>query len=224
MTALALVAVMVLVLLNGFFVAAEYRARARRAAAALEPAGRGDRRREGTPHAHAARRHRAATWRPARSASRSRSLAIGCLGEPAIGRLLRGRRSGGPLSHGLAGRHRGHGRLPDHHVAAHRDRRAVPKLYAIEHAETIAMRISRPLRLFAKSSSARSPSSSSKSANGDPARAGHRQWRRVRARTRPRPTSSSASSPSRSSAASSTPARPGCSPASSTCTSSRRAR
>jgi CBS domain containing-hemolysin-like protein len=75
------------------------------------------------------------------------SIAIGALGEPAIEKLLR-KPLGGPLSHGLA--------VAIAVVVSYllitsaqsTVGEIVPKLYVIQHAEGVARRIARPLRFF----------------------------------------------------------------------------
>ena len=148
------------------------------------------------------------------------SIGIGALGEPVIADALEPM-LGGPFSHGVSVALSvmiAYLIITSAHIVAGE---LVPKLYAIDRAEGVARRLSRPLRFFrrlftpfivvltgvATGSCVRSASTPTLS----PRRAG-------------RPRSSRRSSPRATPAASSTPARPGCSPASSTCTSRRPAR
>jgi CBS domain containing-hemolysin-like protein len=142
MTALLLVAVFVLVLLNGFFVAAEFAlVRVRRSRLEEEAA-------EGGRRAKAARlvvnqlddmsRYLAAC----QLGITLTSLGIGFLGEPAIAELFHGP---GWLSLGLS--------IAIAYVittALHITiGEQVPKIFAIERSEAVAVRIARPLQLFA---------------------------------------------------------------------------
>jgi CBS domain containing-hemolysin-like protein len=75
------------------------------------------------------------------------SIAIGALGEPAIEKLLR-KPLGGPLSHGLAV---GIAVALAYLLITSAQStigEIVPKLYVIQHAEGVARRIARPLRMF----------------------------------------------------------------------------
>ena len=149
------------------------------------------------------------------------SIGIGALGEPVLAGLLEPL-FGGPLSHGIAvviSVTVAYLLITSAHIVAGE---LVPKLYVIDKAEGVARRLARPMRFFRRLftpfivvlTGDQRP---------DPARA-RRRPRRDRRRRAGRPRSSRRSSPSPTPAASSTRARPGCSPASSTCTSRRRAR
>ena len=123
MTALALVAVLVLVLLNGFFVAAEFalvRVRTSRIEELAEA---------GAPRARADARRLLDDMSRYLAACQVgitlTSLGIGFLGEPAIGHLFE--EAFGEDAPGWCRRRLLRARLPDHHVAAHHHRRADPE-------------------------------------------------------------------------------------------------
>ncbi len=141
MTALALALVVVLVLLNGFYVVAEYalvRSRRQR----LQPlADNGDKKAALVLRQLDDIDELISTSQVGVTLC---SIAIGAVGEPALARLLEGP-LGEPLSHGLA--------VVIAVVAAYLIVTSlhivvgeiVPKLYAIDHAEEIARRTARPL-------------------------------------------------------------------------------
>src|SRR3954454_21424384 len=142
MTALALAAVVVLVLLNGFYVIAEYalvRSRRQR----LEPlAEEGDKK-----AAHVLRQLEEIDEYISTSQVGVTlcSIAIGALGEPAIAGLLEDP-LGNVLSHGVAvviSVIVAYLLITSLHIVIGE---LVPKLYAIDHAESIAMVASRPLQ------------------------------------------------------------------------------
>ena len=142
MTALALLAVVVLILFNAFYVIAEY-ALVRSRRGRLQPlADEGDKRAMLVLRQLEEIDDYISTSQVGVTLC---SIAIGAIGEPAIAGLLEDP-LGGPLSHGLAvviavtvadlivtALHIVVGEL-------------VPKLYAIDHAEGIARRVARPLR------------------------------------------------------------------------------
>jgi CBS domain containing-hemolysin-like protein len=141
MTALALAAVVVLVLLNGFYVIAEYalvRSRRQR----LEPLVE-----EGDKKAALVVRQLDEIddfISTSQVGVTLCSIAIGALGEPAIAGLLEGP-LGGPLSHGVAVAISviiAYLLITSLHIVVGE---LVPKLYAIDHAESIARRAARPL-------------------------------------------------------------------------------
>ena len=143
MTALLLLAVLVLVLLNGFFVAAEFALVRVRRSRMEEDAE------EGQAGARLVlfllddlSRYLAAC----QLGITLTSLGIGFLGEPAIAELLHGEDGSGPLSYIVA--------LSIAYVittALHITiGEQIPKIYAIEKAENMARWIARPLRLFAQ--------------------------------------------------------------------------
>jgi CBS domain containing-hemolysin-like protein len=147
MTALALVAVVILILLNGFFVAAEFSLVRVRRSRIEEMAG-------------AERRGRATlTLTLLEDVSRYlaacqvgitfTSLGIGFLGEPAIGKIFENLFGDGvphwvstAVSVALA-----YLIATSLHITIGEQ---VPKIYSIERAEAVALRIARPLYLFAK--------------------------------------------------------------------------
>src|SRR3954454_10223669 len=142
MTALALAAVVVLVLLNGYYVIAEY-ALVRSRRGRLEPLSEGGNRR--------ARLVLRQLDEIDDYISTSQvgvtlcSIAIGALGEPAIARLLE-EPLGNVLSHGVAVAISvliAYLLITSLHIVVGE---LVPKLYAIDHAESIARRAARPLQ------------------------------------------------------------------------------
>jgi len=142
MTALALGAVVVLVLLNGFYVIAEY-ALVRSRRGRLEPlAEEGDRRARLVLHQLNAIDDYIGTSQVGVTLC---SIAIGALGEPAVAGLLEGP-LGGPLSHGIAvvvSVVIAYLLITSLHIVVGE---LVPKLYAIDHAESIARIAARPLQ------------------------------------------------------------------------------
>ncbi len=142
MTALALAAVLVLVLLNGFYVIAEY-ALVRSRRGRLQPlAEEGDKRAVIVLGQLEDIDDYISTSQVGVTLC---SIAIGAIGEPAIANLLEDP-LGGPLSHGLAvviAVTVAYLIVTSIHIVVGE---LVPKLYAIDHAESIAMRASRPLR------------------------------------------------------------------------------
>ena len=149
------------------------------------------------------------------------SIGIGALGEPVLAGLLEPL-FGGPLSHGIAtvlSVTVAYLLITSAHIVAGE---LVPKLYVIDKAEGVARRVARPMRFFRRLFTPfivvlTAISDRILRALGvDPDKIAQEGGRR--------PRSSRPSSPSPIRAASSTRARPGCSPASSTCTSRRRAR
>jgi CBS domain containing-hemolysin-like protein len=142
MTALALVAVVVLVLLNAFYVIAEY-ALVRSRRGRLEPlAEEGDKRAALVVRQLEEIDDYISTVQVGVTLC---SIAIGAVGEPALAKLLEDV-FGGPLSHGLS--------VVLSVIIAYLlitsvqvvVGELVPKLYAIDHAESIAVRCARPLR------------------------------------------------------------------------------
>src|SRR4051794_15339692 len=142
MTALALAAVVVLVLLNGFYVIAEYalvRSRRQR----LEPLVE-----DGDKKAALVVRQLDEIddfISTSQVGVTLCSIAIGAIGEPAIAGLLEGP-LGGPLSHGVAvviSVAVAYLIVTSLHIVVGE---LVPKLYAIDHAESIARRAARPMR------------------------------------------------------------------------------
>src|SRR3954453_20296049 len=142
MTAFALVAVFVLVLLNGFYVIAEY-ALVRSRRGRLEPlAEKGDRKAAAVIGQLDEIDDFISTSQVGVTLC---SIAIGALGEPAIAGLLE-EPLGKTLSHGLAvviSVVIAYLLITSLHIVVGE---LVPKLYAIDHAETIAMRAARPLQ------------------------------------------------------------------------------
>ena len=216
MTALLLSAVVVLIFVNGFFVAAEFALVRTKRAKLEEMAAAGDRRAKRVVHMLD---NLSEYLSACQFGITLASLGIGFLGEPAIAELVEPLFGG--LSHAVA--------VPlsiaiayilvtAGHITVGEQ---VPKIYAIVNAERVAKRIARPLDLF---NSVMRPfihllnaaSNAMLRPLGIHAEAGSRRARRRRRCAR--------SSPRRTPAASSTLARRGCSPASSTSTSSRRAR
>jgi CBS domain containing-hemolysin-like protein len=141
MTALALVAVFILVLLNGFYVIAEY-ALVRSRRGRLHPlAEEGDKRAVTVLKQLDEIDDYIGTSQVGVTLC---SIAIGAIGEPAIAGLLEDPLSG-PVAHGLAvviGVVIAYLVVTSVHIVIGE---LVPKLYAIDHAESIAMRASRPL-------------------------------------------------------------------------------
>src|SRR4051794_21881143 len=141
MTALQLFLVVVLVLLNGFYVIAEY-ALVRSRRGRLEPLAE-----EGDKRANPLLRQ-LEDIDDYISASQGGvtlcSIAIGALGEPAIAHLLEPL-LGGPLSHGLSvviSVVVAYLLITSLHIVIGE---LVPKLYAIDHAESVAQRCARAL-------------------------------------------------------------------------------
>jgi CBS domain containing-hemolysin-like protein len=147
-TALQLFLVVVLVLLNGFYVIAEY-ALVRSRRGRLEPLAE-----DGDKRAQLVIRqleHIDDYISASQVGVTLCSIAIGALGEPAIAHLLEGP-LGSPLSHGLAvviSVVIAYLLITSLHIVVGE---LVPKLYAIDHAESVARRCARPLhwsqRLF----------------------------------------------------------------------------
>ncbi|CAB4866203.1 unannotated protein [freshwater metagenome] len=144
MTALLLLAVLLLVLINGFFVAAEFalvRASPPRLHEAAEEGLRGAARAE-TQQKDLSRYLSACQFGITLA-----SLGIGFLGEPAVATLFEPL-FGGPLSHGAAvgiSIAIAYVLVTAVHVIAGEQ---VPKIFAIVRAETVARSVSRPLGLF----------------------------------------------------------------------------
>ena len=144
MTALLLVAVLVLVALNGFFVAAEFalvRARRSRVEVLEEEGSRGAQ--MSLRQIDEIDEYLAACQLGITLAS----IAIGFLGEPAIAKLLEPA-FGGLVSHGLAVAIAitiAYLITTSLHITIGEQ---VPKIYAITHAEGVAVRIARPLHWF----------------------------------------------------------------------------
>jgi CBS domain containing-hemolysin-like protein len=143
-TALFIILTVVLVLVNAFFVMAEYalvRSRRERLDALAEEGARGAR--LALQQLDDIGDYISACQIGITMAS----IAIGALGEPAIEKVLR-KPLGGPLSHGLA--------VAIAVIVAYllitsaqsTVGEIVPKLYVIQHAEGVARRIARPLRFF----------------------------------------------------------------------------
>jgi CBS domain containing-hemolysin-like protein len=146
MTALLLVAVLVLVLLNGFFVAAEFALVRVRRSRIEEEVENGDRRaRAVMPLLDDMSRYLAAC----QLGITLTSLGIGFLGEPAVASLIE-EALGESVPHGVS--------LAISFALAYLITTAlhitigeqVPKIYAIERAEATAKRIARPLQLFSR--------------------------------------------------------------------------
>ncbi|MEA2295056.1 MAG: magnesium and cobalt exporter, family, partial [Solirubrobacteraceae bacterium] len=141
MTAFALVAVVILVLLNGFYVIAEY-ALVRSRRGRLEPlAGEGDKRAQLVLRQLSAIDDYISTSQVGVTLC---SIAIGALGEPAIAKLLE-EPLGNTLSHELSvviSVVIAYLLITSLHIVVGE---LVPKLYAIDHAERIARRAARPL-------------------------------------------------------------------------------
>ncbi|HMS60813.1 MAG TPA: hemolysin family protein [Solirubrobacteraceae bacterium] len=144
MTALLIVAVLVLVLVNGFFVAAEF---------ALVRANRSrldDQAREGQRGAARAARQQedlSQYLSACQFGITLASLGIGFLGEPAVASLFEPL-LGGPLSHGASVAVSvaiAYVVVTAVHVVAGEQ---VPKIFAIVNAESVAQRVSRPLGWF----------------------------------------------------------------------------
>src|SRR3954454_15790619 len=142
MTALALAAVVVLVLLNGFYVIAEY-ALVRSRRGRLEPlAEKGDRKAAAVIGQLDEIDDFISTSQVGVTLC---SIAIGALGEPAIAGLLE-EPLGKTLSHGLAvviSVVIAYLLITSLHIVVGE---LVPKLYAIDHAESIARRAARPMQ------------------------------------------------------------------------------
>jgi CBS domain containing-hemolysin-like protein len=143
LTALLLIAVVALVLLNAFFVLAEYSlVRSRRAR--LETA-----RDEGSRGAALALdqlEHINEYISACQVGITLTSIGIGAVGEPAVAHLLEPP-LGGPLSHGVAvvvAVIVAYLLITSAHITVGE---LVPKIYAIEHAERLALRLARPLQL-----------------------------------------------------------------------------
>jgi CBS domain containing-hemolysin-like protein len=142
MTALALAAVLILVLLNGFYVIAEY-ALVRSRRGRLQPlAEEGDKRANVVLSQLDDIDDYISTSQVGVTLC---SIAIGAIGEPAIAHPLEDP-LGNPLSHGLAvviAVIIAYLIVTSIHIVVGE---LVPKLYAIDHAESIAMRAARPLQ------------------------------------------------------------------------------
>jgi CBS domain containing-hemolysin-like protein len=142
MTVLALLAVVVLVFLNGFYVIAEY-ALVRSRRGRVQPlAEEGDRRSQLVLRQLEDIDDYISTSQVGVTLC---SIAIGAIGEPAIAHLLEDP-LGDPLSHGLAvviSVAIAYLLITSLHIVVGE---LVPKLYAIDHAESIARRAARPLQ------------------------------------------------------------------------------
>jgi CBS domain containing-hemolysin-like protein len=144
LTALLLIAVVLLVLMNAFFVSGEY-ALVRSRRARLEAA-----RDEGLRGAHLAIHqieHINEYISTCQVGITLTSLGVGAVGEPTVADLL-DPVFGGPLSHGVAvvvSVVIAYLLITSAHITIGE---LVPKIYAIEHAEGLARRLARPLELF----------------------------------------------------------------------------
>lgn len=144
MTALLIAAVLVLVLVNGFFVAAEF-ALVRANRGRLEEQGREGRR--GAARAARQQEDLSQYLSACQFGITLASLGIGFLGEPAVATLFEPL-LGGPLSHGASVAVSvaiAYVVVTSIHVIAGEQ---VPKIFAIVNAESVAVRVARPLGWF----------------------------------------------------------------------------
>src|SRR3954454_13305050 len=146
MIALLLLAVLVLVLLNAFFVAAEFAlVRSRKAHLQTDAAGG----KKGAATAVAMMDDLSRYLSAAQVGITLTSLGLGFLGEPAIGRLLEDA-LGSDVPHWLSTLVSGtlaHLITTSIHITFGEQ---VPKIYAIQKAEPVARRVARPLLIFSK--------------------------------------------------------------------------
>lgn len=144
MTALLIVAVLVLVLVNGFFVAAEFSLVRARSSRLDEDAAEGQR---GAKRAAQQQDELNRYLSACQFGITLASLGIGFLGEPAIASVLEGP-LGGPLAHGAAvavSVALAYVLVTTVHVIAGEQ---VPKIFSIVHAEAVARRCAAPLHAF----------------------------------------------------------------------------
>ena len=218
MTALLLLAVVVLVLLNGFFVAAEF-ALVRARKATLEAQGEEGR---GSAATAAAMMDDLSRYLSACQLGITlTSLGIGFLGEPAVASLIEplfeeGLPSGLALGISIALAYLITTSL---HITIGEQ---VPKIYAIQKAEPVSRLIARPLHGL-RHGVPPVHRGTERRLQRDPPGAG-RPHRRRAGRRRVARGAAAAHPAGDDRRHASIPARPGCSPASSTCTSRRRAR
>ncbi|CAB4936982.1 unannotated protein [freshwater metagenome] len=144
MTAFLLIAVLILVLVNGFFVAAEFSLVRASRPRLQEAADAGLR---GAARAYAQQADLSRYLSACQFGITLASLGIGFLGEPAIATIFEPL-LGGPLSHGAAAAISialAYIIVTTVHVIAGEQ---VPKIFAIVRAESVARRVARPLGLF----------------------------------------------------------------------------